>query len=172
MKRFFITGVSGVGKSTISRILNEKGIPSIDVDHVEGLCHWRNKETQEKAEWYPGISNEWYQAHGWICDKERLIDLMSEHKDTVVVVGCTSNQNEFIDLFDKVFILHCTPETFIKRINERTDNIYGKHESDQKRLLNWYKKYEDLLLNQGAIPINTDGDLNVIVDKIIEKIRS
>ncbi len=172
MKRFFITGVSGVGKSTISRMLNEKGIPSIDLDKIEGLCNRRNKITGEKALWQPGTENDWYEDHGWICEKDRLIELMNEHKDTVVVVGYTSNQDEFIGLFDEVFILHCKPETFISRLNSREDSIFGKHEAEQKRLLNWYKTYEEMLLKQGAIPINTEDELDVIVNKIIEKIKS
>jgi dephospho-CoA kinase len=172
MKRFFITGVSGVGKSTISRMLNEKGIPSIDLDQIEGLCHRRNKVTGEKAEWKPGTENDWYQEHGWVCETERLIQLMNEHKDMVVVVGYTSNQNEFIHLFDKVFILYCKPETFIDRLNTRESSIFGKHEAEQKRLLDWYKTYEEMLLSQGAIPINTEDEVDVIVNKIIDKIRS
>jgi len=171
MKKFYITGISGVGKSSVSELLNERGIFSIDIDAVKGLCHWRNKKTFEKAHWYSGIGEEWLEAHDWICDTEKLIQLLDQDKDIIVVVGNSSNQQGYLDLFDKVFILRCSPETFTDRINNRTNNDYGKHEIEQKRILSWYKNFEDRLIKQGAIPINTEESLDIIVDRIVGYIK-
>ena len=172
MKSFYITGVSGVGKSSVSEVLNQKGIFSFDIDSVEGLCHWINKETFEKSDWHSGLGNEWHEAHEWICDKKKLIHLMNQQKDIVVVVGCASNQDEYLGLFNKVFLLHCIPETFVKRIDDRTNNDFGKHGIEKARILNWYKDFESKLIKQGAIPINTEEPLELVVEKIIRNIKS
>lgn len=172
MKTFYITGVSGVGKSSVSEMLNQKGISSFDIDSVKDLCHWINKETLEKSDWHSGLGNDWHEAHEWICNKEKLIHLISQHKDIVVIVGCASNQDEFLDLFDKVFLLNCTSETFLKRIDERTNNDFGKHRIEKERILNWYKDFESKLIKQGAIPIDTEEPLKLVVEKIIKNIKS
>lgn len=173
MKRFYITGVSGTGKSSITEKLNEKGIPAIDIDSVKDLCHWINKETQERASWHPGIDNEWHEAHGWICDKDRLISMMDEHKDEpVVVAGVAANQNEFLDQFDSILILTCSPEVFIERINNRTNNEYGKHEVEQKRILNWHESYKKEMLDRGAIQIDAEKPLDEVVDEVIKIIKN
>lgn len=172
MRRFYITGVSGTGKSSITERLNEKGISAIDIDSVKDLCHWINKETKERASWHPGIDNEWHEAHGWICDKDRLVKLMDESKDVVVVAGVASNQNEFLSLFDSIFFLTCSPEVFIERINNRTNNDYGKHEVEQKRILNWHEIYKKEMIDRGAVPIDAEKPLDEVVEEIIKIIKN
>jgi dephospho-CoA kinase len=42
-KVFYITGISGAGKSTVVEKLAEKGVFPIDADSVKGLTHWIGK---------------------------------------------------------------------------------------------------------------------------------
>ena len=170
MKRFYITGVSGVGKSSVVEELKKKGIFTIDRDGVEGLCRWINKDTQKISEWRPGTEDIWYKKHKYICDKAKLINLMKD-KDIVVVAGLANNRSELWDLFDKVFLLHCKEETFIKRITERTSHDFGKHKLEKENILSWYKNFEKEIVEEGAIPIDTDKPLHAVVDEIIEQIR-
>jgi len=169
VKRFYITGVSGVGKSSVSEMLNQRGIYSIDIDAEKGLCSWVNKNTHKKSHWKPGIGTDWLDVHDWICDKSKLIQLMDQAKDVVVVVGSASNQSEYMNLFDQVFFLHCSEETFIERIKVRTNNDFGKHTSEQERILSWSKVFEEKMLKEGAIAINTDKLLVEVVDELVSK---
>lgn len=170
MKKIYITGISGTGKSTISEELNKKGIYSIDIDSIKGLCHWENKKTFEKANWYSGIGSEFFKTHKYICDEKKLFALINKNKDIVVVVGITDNQSDFFSSFDKVFLLHCSEETFLKRIKNRTDHDFGKHKTEQKMILGWYKKFEKETLDKGAVPINTEDFIESVVKNIISKI--
>src|SRR3989344_3397075 len=62
MKRFYITGISCTGKSSIALKLKEKGIPSIDIDEIKGLCHWVNKKTKKVSYWHSGIGSEFLET--------------------------------------------------------------------------------------------------------------
>jgi dephospho-CoA kinase len=170
MKLFYITGISGAGKSTVVEKLAEKGIFSIDADSVKGLTHWIDKNTREKAEWCPGMSADWYKKHQYICYKEKLINLIKNSpKDIVAVAGLFNNRSELRDLFDKVFLLQCKEETFLKRITERESHDFGKHPLEQENILSWYKNFEREVLEEGAIPINVDRPLVEVVNEIFSK---
>jgi adenylate kinase family enzyme len=171
MKRFYITGVSGVGKSSVAEKLAEKGIPSIDIDSIRGLCHWVNNDTQKIVEWRPGMSNAWYKKHQYICDKKKLINLMNSYKDIVAIAGLAYNRSELWNLFDKVFLLRCEKETFIKRITERENHDFGKHALEKENILSWYKNFEKKIVDEGAIPIDANEPLDAVVNKIIKHIK-
>lgn len=169
MKNFFITGISGTGKSSILEKLKEKKIYTIDIDEINGLCQWINNNTLKIEKWEPGMTNEWYHDHKYICDKKKLIDLMNKSKDRVVVAGLPSNRRELLELFDKVFLLQCREETFLKRIKERTSHDFGKHILEQENIFSWYKDFEIDMLERGAIAINTDQPLEDVVEEVISK---
>ncbi|MEK7140507.1 MAG: hypothetical protein AAB815_01855 [Patescibacteria group bacterium] len=116
------------------------------------------------------MTNEWYKNHKYICDKERLVSLMNKHKGVIFVAGLPSNRRELLDLFDKVFLLQCREETFLKRLIERTSHDFGKHILEQKNLLSWYKDFVTDMLERGAISINTDRPLSEVVDDICFKL--
>lgn len=173
MAYFYITGVSGVGKSSVVQELNKRGILAYDIDTVPNLCHWRNKSTLEKANYYSGIGKDWLEQHDWICDKKMLTELLGHGADNVVIAGIASNQNEFLNLFDKIVLLHCNKETLLDRLTNRNgDNDFAKDKSEQEHVLSWYKDYENELLNQGAIAINTEEPLTMVVEKILNEIKS
>lgn len=170
MKIFYITGVSGVGKSSVAQKLKEKGIYTIDIDSVKGLCHWIDNNTQKISEWHPGMSNDWYKKHKYICDKKKLINLINNsNKDIVVVAGLADNRSEFSNLFHKVFLLHCKEETFIRRMAERENHNFGKHILEREMMLNLYKDFERKILDEGAVPMDTDKALKDVVDEIFSK---
>lgn len=111
------------------------------------------------------MSDEWYAVHGWRCDVEKLKQLLSEHND-VVVVGAAVNQEEYLPLFDKMYFLQGTPETIVARINARTDNDFGKHPTEQAKLLHWQKTYAKEMKHKGAIELDAGRPLEEIVESI------
>ena len=169
--KIYITGVSGVGKSTLIKELNKKGLLSFDVDSIHGLCHWRNKKTGKKAHHHSGIGKDWLDAHNYICNLKKLKKLINK-KPLVAVAGVVSNQKEVLKLFDKMFLLHCKEKVFLKRLSIRTNNDFAKDKTEQRHVLSWYKEFEKEMLAKGAIPLDTSKDSQkIIAKKLIKYIK-
>lgn len=169
MKKIYITGVSGTGKTTLVTEFNKRGIFAIDIDSTDGLCNWRNKITKEKTGL--GVGKEWLDAHEWFCDEDKLKDLVdNSNQEIVIVCGMPMNQDDFLDFFDKIFVLQCNEETFLNRINTRTDNDFGKEEAEREFMLGLYQDFEQDLINSGAISINTERPIETVADDILSKI--
>lgn len=170
MNKIYITGVSGTGKTTIAKLLNDKGVKAYSIDEVDNLCHWVNKNTGKVVDYEAKLDSEFINSHEWICDI-RLLKEITEQKDFVVVLGLAENQADFVSLFDKVILLHCKPETFIKRVSQRKDNAFGQEKTAQEYLLNTYQKFESDTLKNGAIPISVEEPIDTVVKMIISEIK-
>jgi dephospho-CoA kinase len=164
--KIYITGISGTGKTTIARELEKRGISSMSIDEVPGLCHWINNADGSTVDYDAVLNAEFINAHEWVCDEAYLQKLIA-HKASVVVLGLAFNQDNFLHLFDKVLLLTCSPETFIARINARDDNDFGKDASAQKLILDSYKTFEDQMLQKGAIALDVEGTISDVVEKIL-----
>ncbi|PIQ91742.1 MAG: hypothetical protein COV70_02100 [Parcubacteria group bacterium CG11_big_fil_rev_8_21_14_0_20_39_22] len=171
MKKIFITGISGTGKTTIAKELEKKGVYTIDVDEVEGLCTWIDKNRGQKASDDAILNDEFVSNHEWVCSVPQLIELMNKGDDVVVILGSPSNQKDFLHLFDKVLLLQCPPEVFIERIEMRTNNEFGKDKTAQKLILGWYEDFEKEMLDIGAIPIDATQPTDDVVEQVLKKIQ-
>ncbi len=171
MKKIYITGVAGTGKSTVAREFKDREIDVFDVDNIKGLCSWRNKHTLQKTDYHSGASREWLDAHEWICDIEKLKTMMNVGKDVVVVVGVPTNQSEMLPLFDKVFLLQCSESVLVPRLTNRVGiDEFGKTPDEQKLVLDSRQDFEKEMIAKGAISINGEDSTEVIADNIFSKI--
>jgi len=162
--KVFITGVAGTGKSTISKALNEKGITSIDFSDNPGFQYWRNKITKEKVKYIPTDDVNWFYQNESLCDFDKLQELLNKYKDLVVTGVATGTGH--LKLFDRVLLLQCEPQTLISRMETR-ERMFGKTKAEQDHVLEWQKKFDPELISFGAIPVNTEGTLDTVVDKIM-----
>ena len=112
------------------------------------------------------MGREWVEAHEWRCDAEKLRELF-DREDTIVVLGITSNQEEYLHLFEKIFLLQCTEKTFLHRLDTRTNQIFGKQKSEQESILSWYKQFEERMIKTGAIPISTEQPISAVADVVM-----
>ncbi len=154
--------MSGTGKTSIAAALVAAGVNAVDID---GLSHWEDKLTGERVDWEPGGSDEWYETHAWVCDIDQLKIMLAE-TENAVAAGHASNQEAYLPLFDKVFILSCSPETIRSRIEQRTNNDFGKHPSDMKRVLEWHGNFVPEMAEMGAIVLDAERPLKEIVEDI------
>lgn len=173
MKKIYITGVSGTGKTTIARELDKRGYYTISIDEVTGLCSWTHQKTGEKhgGEDTP-LTVEFVDQHDWICDIEYLNRFLNKDIDIAFVFGMATNQKDFLHIFDKVLVLQCKPEIFIKRIEERTDNDFGKDKGIQEQIIARSKTYGDEMVSLGATSVDTDRPIDIVVDDILAKTTS
>lgn len=170
-KIYYVTGVSGTGKTTVAKELNKRGIFAIDQDSKEyGLCSWKHNKTMKDARFEYGIGKEFLEANDWYCNIEKLKQILNDNKNVVFVCGVSANQDDYLNLFDKVFLLQCSTEVLVKRIDGREDHQFGKHPSEKEHILNWYVEFEKNLISKGAIAINNYNSIDIVVDEILKNI--
>ena len=168
-KTIFITGVSGTGKSTVCRALAAKGYTTIGLDEMPGLSCWIHKQTREKLDKKADFSEEFLATYEWVCDMASLKELVAKKEGLVFIAGNVENVLECITFAGKSFVLICSPETFLKRINGREDNEYGKDEDARNFLLSYYQSDNKKCLEAGAIAVDAELPLEQVVENILDK---
>lgn len=95
---------------------------------------------------------------------------MNSNDRDVFVCGSATNRDEFINLFDSVFILYIDNITMRHRLTTRTNNSFGKDPNIlAKQLQNnlGVKKYS---LKRGRLVIDATQPITTVVDMILEKL--
>ena len=67
-KSILVTGVSGTGKSSLSKKLNDLGYKACDMDSYAGLFLMVDKQTKKPVENHDNADLEKVKAMDWICD--------------------------------------------------------------------------------------------------------
>jgi broad-specificity NMP kinase len=172
MAAYYITGISGVGKTTTIEKLQERGIAAFDLDDVKGLCDWQNKESGEWVDYSPSGGQEFIDANVYLCRIDNLRKIIKDHQDTdIILAGTTANQDDYLNLFKKIFFFYCSDEALTKRLTTRTNNPFGAHPDELAHILKWAQYFKDQMEKQGAVMINTEQPTEKIVDKILQEIR-
>ena len=172
MSFIYITGIAGAGKSEVYKELKKRGYEAHEGD--DNLSNFYNNETGEIAERPESTLNrtkEWRKHHTWKMSKEKLLELkaMTETKP-VFVCGVASNEDEYIDVFDKVFALDIDTETMKHRINTRISGDFGKSTHEMKTLLEWQPTTADYYKKVNAHVIDATKPVSSVVDEIVSSI--
>lgn len=171
MKKVFITGISGSGKSTIATELARRGFVVFDIDKVMGSCNWYDSNGKV-ADYHPGVGKKWLSKHQWICDFDQIKDMVKKLKrDEVFIVGITDNQSNFIDYFDQIFLLQISNNDLLNRLKKRTSNDFAQNAEEQEYLLETKEDFEQKMLGNGAISLNASLSISDITNKILSKLN-
>lgn len=171
-KKILVTGVSGTGKTTVCRELENSDIKTIEVDETPRLSYWVNKKTKEKLIKKADFSEKFLSEYEWICDVELLPKLVDEIVgEPVVICGNAENILELIDFCDVTLLLHCCPETFLSRVAARDDNEYGQTEDARNFILSYYEDDNQKCLDAGAIAINAEQPIEKVVEDVMNHLN-
>ena len=167
--KYFVTGTPGSGKTTIGKLLQEKGYEFVDSDHAPGLANWYNEESGKVVPSNPNADAEWYRHHSWNWDREKLIQLLDSYEEKdVFLCGITSNQTNDLDLFDKVFLLTTNREELRTRmLNRRATPDAEAIDS----VFEWHDVFENEMIKHGAEPIDSNQKTEDIVTEILSSLR-
>lgn len=173
MGLIYITGIAGAGKSAVCEELTKRGFEAHEGD--DNLSAFYNNETGEIVDRPTIVADrtpEWRAEHTWKMSKEALQKLKAGSGNRpVFVCGVASNEDEYINVFDKVFALDVDLETMTNRINTRTTGDFGKSPHEMETLLDWHKSTEEYYRKIGAHIVNSSRPLNEVVDEIVEAIE-
>jgi len=124
MVRVLVTGMSGVGKTTLLDELRRRGYLTVDTDY-DG---W---ELPDRT---------------W--DEARIDRLLARNPD-VIVSGTVENQRHFYDRFEHVVLLSAPLDILLERVSRRPNNPYGKT-PEQRAEIAYYMQTVEPLLQRGA----------------------
>jgi broad-specificity NMP kinase len=168
--RYLITGVAGSGKSSVARELRKRGYAAYDTE--VGFSYHVNKATREKAVYPANPSVKWYDAHERVFDENVLANLFKKHAaEALFICSITANQKNYYADFDKIFLLTAPDKVLVKRLEQRTDNQFGKHPLELQRIIGRHAKFDFELKALGATVIDSTEPVAKVVDKILAQVK-
>lgn len=152
MKRVFLTGMSGTGKSTLIAELAARGYGAVDADY--GLSE-------------RGPDGDWR----W---REPLIRrlLATEDADVLFLSGCATNQGKFYPQFDLIVLLSAPAEVILARLAGRTTNPYGKTPAERAEVLENSRTVEPLLRRGAGLELDTSRPLGEVLGRLEETVAA
>ena len=150
MSIIFVTGMSGVGKSTLLAELARRGEQVVDTDSA-------------------GLAFEVHDAAGHVVDhvwdEQAVTQLLdSATANNLFLAGCVSNQGMFYDRFNAVVLISVDRDVLLQRIASRSSNAYGKDEVERAAIIADLELVEPLLRAtattelDGALPVTAAAD--------------
>ena len=152
MVKVLLTGMSGVGKSTILKQISKSYSHSIDLDydgwiHMDDMCNDRK------------------------MDSNRIINYIQKYNDEdIFFSGTTINQKEIYPYLDFIITLTAPIEIMHERILSRENNSFGKSNHDWEKIKNDKREFEQLIMKSSDFVISTDKIANDIVDEIYNRV--
>ena len=96
--------------------------------------------------------------------QKALSELESPEPEVLFVCGSSRNRDRFLPYFTKVFNLRIDDETMRRRLDERTDNEFGKQHEEVEIMLKLNRRDEK---PAGAIDVDATQPLNQLVDELL-----
>ncbi len=149
MAIIFVTGLSGVGKSSVLNQLEKEGYHVVDTDYGY-LKVDKNGEN--------------------VLDEEKITQVIEKYKKShLFISGCYSNQGKFYRFFNYVVLLKADLDIMIDRINSRSSHDYGKSQEQKAEVIDTYKNVLPLLEKSSDLIIDTsDNGIDVICNRLKE----
>jgi shikimate kinase len=136
-----VTGMSGVGKSTLLAELSRRGYETVDTD-------------------YGG----WHRPDGtW---DERRMGALLDQQASVVVSGTADNQGRFYDRFHHVVLLSAPLAVLIDRVASRSNNPYGKTPEQQADIARYVREVEPLLRRGATVTLDGRRPVGELADTV------
>lgn len=145
-----ITGMSGVGKTTVVAELRHRGFRCIDMDEPG----WSYLDADGHQHWHVG----------------RLERAMTEAGNNLLFVsGCAEEQADLYHRFDAIVLLSAPRQVMVERIRSRSGNSYGRVPEEMTLILADLEEIEPRLRESCTLEIKTISPVNGVVDQILSQ---
>ncbi len=141
MVAVLVTGMSGVGKSTVLAELARRGHRVVDTD---------------EPGWIVGVVLAPGTEPEPVWREDRLAALLDAHGDgTLFVGGCVADQRRWYARFDAVVLLSAPLEVVLERVATRVSNPFGRTPAERARIARDVVEVEPLLRAGAGLEIDT-----------------
>jgi len=149
----FVTGMSGVGKSTVLAELARRGEAVVDTDHGGYIEPVFLVGQDEPEPWWR---------------EDRMHALLDAHTAShLFIAGTVANQGRFYARFDAVVLLSAPLEVLLQRIASRSNNDFGKSSRERDRIIRDVTSVEPLLRKQATLEVDTRRPLDEVVEVVL-----
>ena len=143
--RVLITGMSGVGKSSVVAELQRRGHAAHDVD--DGLTYLDSSDNR------------------WHWDLPRMRDLLDRSELPVFVAGCSEEQ--VLLHWDKRVLLTAPADVLLRRIDARPRG-FGKAPRERVLILTDVAEVEPLLRASADLVVDATQPLHDVADAVLQ----
>ena len=168
MALFYVTGLSGSGKSAVRAELLARGHAARGVDE-DGYADWVSRATGAVEDFDPDVDfHAWCRAHDWVLSPQRIAALRAEARARpVYLCGGGNGAREVWHLFDKVVALIIDVPTLRQRIAADRPGRYGQAPEEMAALIGWHEGYEAGHRHLGALTVDATRPLAEVVDDVL-----
>lgn len=155
MALVYLTGVSGVGKTTVGAELQRRGYLVYDVD-ADGLARWFANTSGAEVSMSAVRDDTWFAENTYRLPVETVRRIAAEAGDrTAFITGTVGNENEVWDLFAKVVCLTVDAATLERPLVDR--GAFGSTPAELERVFRWHTQADTDNARYGAhlIPVTS-----------------
>ena len=154
-RNYLVEGLSGAGKSSVYEELIRRGYKAISTDRA-----WKYYADPDT-----GLRGGPIQHDNSMWDQQRAVgELENPEPEVLFVCGSSRNRDLFLPYFDKIFNLRIDDDTMRRRLQERTNNDFGKQPEELELMLELNRSDEK---PAGAIDIDATRPLHHVVDELL-----
>ena len=152
-RNYLVEGLSGAGKSSVYEELIRRGYKAISTDRA-----WKYR-----ADPYTGLPDG--RHHNSMWDQRKAVsELENPEPEVLFVCGSSRNRDRFLPYFTKIFNLRIDDDTMRRRLQERTNNEFGKQPEEVELMLRLNRSDEK---PAGAIDVDAAQPLEQVVDELL-----
>jgi dephospho-CoA kinase len=169
MSFIYVTGSAATGKSTLVKLLQEKGYAAFDEDDSSvGSAHEKITNIPVSI---PPVSErdpEWFSRHEWKI-RDGVMAELQKRSDTeaIFLFGNSINPKEASKIFSRIIYLEIDESSLRQRLANRTDNDYGKSEDEIKDILDKCAILNEQYEISGVLRIDASRPVKVVASDII-----
>jgi gluconate kinase len=154
-RNYLVEGLSGAGKSSVYEELIRRGYSAISTDRA-----WKLHAAPDT-----GLQGRLIHSGNSMWDEQRVVsELESPEPEVLFVCGSSSNRDRFLPYFTKIFNLRIDDDTMRRRLQERTNNEFGKQPEELELMLRLNRSDEK---PAGAIDVDATQPLDQVVDELL-----
>jgi adenylate kinase family enzyme len=164
VRAFLITGNPGSGKSTLAAELSRRGQTAIDADDLASWEDGSGMPVDPPAH----VDEAWQLAHRWVWARARIeaVTAASDRRNEVVFVcGIARNQEQMLDLFERVFLLVIEADAQDARLAQATSP--QRTEGVKQQIREGRPVFQAKVLAAGAMPLDATASPAFLADRVL-----